>query len=64
MDLLSPILLEIESKDLTLSAQGWQKLIEPYIEKMSIEQLRKLTAGPRLKLDDEISKNLTFAVNI
>lgn len=62
LDLLSPILLDIESKELTLTPKDWEKMIEPFIEKLSLEQLRKLTAGPKLKLDEEINKNLTFAV--
>ena len=62
MDFLTPVLLAMDQQGASLNFAGFLALTEQSLAKLSLEQLRKLTAGPKKHLDDEMRRNFTFAV--
>ena len=61
LEALEPSLIEIENKKLSLNKEGFYMLIDPLLQKLSLNQLRELIAGPKKILDSELKKS-TFVV--
>eukprot|EP01022_Parablepharisma_sp_SALTPOND_P004482 TRINITY_DN120376_c0_g1_i1.p2 TRINITY_DN120376_c0_g1~~TRINITY_DN120376_c0_g1_i1.p2 ORF type:complete len:390 (-),score=48.83 TRINITY_DN120376_c0_g1_i1:1862-3031(-) len=62
LEVLEPALIDMENKNLMLNSDTFCTLVEPFLKKLSLTQLRELVAGPKKALDAEIKKNFTFAV--
>ena len=63
LEMLEPILINMENKKLSLNYDAFHTIMDPYLKKLSMTQLREIVAGPKKDLDEEMRKNLTFAVS-
>lgn len=54
----------METKNSSSNAEELFKFADPILNKMTPEQLRKLTSGPKAKINEEYKKMFSFAVYI